>query len=78
MGTTRYVHCTKCVQSKPKGITTEQYARLNVSIEPSGLLIACRRHQMPVVLIGPEQLKAWMEVSPPCDLCAKGIPHAPH
>ena len=75
MGQTRYIHCKQCVEQKPRDMSTEKYARLNVSIEPGGLLIACMRHKKPVVLMTPEQLKEWMKIPPACDMCAKGIPH---
>lgn len=75
MGTTRYIHCRECVKIHPKDRPMEKFARLSCSIEPGGFLVSCVRHRRPVVLVTPEQLKTWMESTPECELCKRGVPH---
>jgi hypothetical protein len=71
-----FMHCAKCIQEKPKNMSMEKYSRLDVGLDAEGILIGCRRHQIPVVYLTPESLTKLLENQPKCDMCEQGVPHS--
>jgi len=45
----RWVHCKHCVEERPEGVSPAEYAALSVGVSWHGLLVWCRRHQVPVI-----------------------------
>lgn len=46
-----FVHCGKCLQSRPNSISPRDYAQLEVGFTPIGLQVWCKRHEVNVVHI---------------------------
>jgi hypothetical protein len=71
----RYIHCRMCMEKIPRGMSAEKHARLAVSIEPGGLLVACVRHKKPVAFLTLAELERLIHEVPECELCKQGIAH---
>lgn len=67
-GVRGFVHCKQCV-------LRQQVQRLEVGVTDEGLLVSCKKHGI-VVHFTPELLAETIASPPPCDLCARGEPHA--
>lgn len=44
-----FVHCGKCIQEKPKGVSPSAWAQLEVGYTKEGIQVWCRRHEINVV-----------------------------
>jgi hypothetical protein len=63
----RFVHCAKCVGEMPGYVKGPRYwMRFEIGLTPTGLLIRCVRHDMPVAHLTPRALNAIVEARPPC------------
>lgn len=64
----RYVHCTRCVREHPKGdVSLREWMRFEVGLTPTGFLIRCVRHEMPVVHLTPEAMQQIVSTHQHCD-----------
>lgn len=61
----RFMHCARCVRERAK-------ERFEVGLTMSGLQVWCVRHNCNVAAI---ELDEPMAALPPCEWCAKGVPH---
>lgn len=83
---TRFLHCVKCIEERPEGVSPAEYARLSVSLTPIGIQVFCQRHEINVIHVdlgeGPVRANISakgdkiqtlnMTAPPPCKMCAEG------
>lgn len=46
-----YIHCGKCLDEKPEGISPRDFAQLEFGYTKMGLQVWCKRHEVNVVNI---------------------------
>ena len=46
---TMFLHCKKCLQEKPPGISPRDYAQLEIGFTHPGFQVWCRRHEVNVI-----------------------------
>lgn len=63
----RYLHCSRCVQEHPKGeVSMREWMRLELGLTPTGFLLRCVRHNIPVVHLTPEAMQTIVNIHQPC------------
>lgn len=62
----RYLHCARCVREKPEGVSMREWLRLEVGLTPTGFLIRCVRHEIPVTHLTPEAMSQIVDTHQPC------------
>lgn len=67
-----FMHCQKCLRSKPGNHSASSWSNLEVGLTPAGhLQVWCRRHNEHVYTSGQP-----VETPPPvCAECETGMPH---
>ena len=44
-----FIHCKKCLEEKPPGISPREYVQLEVGFTKPGLQVWCKRHEVNVM-----------------------------
>ncbi len=52
----QYMHCDKCIQSLPDGISPQERSQIEVGLTLTGIQIRCIRHDMVVAEFTPQGL----------------------
>jgi hypothetical protein len=67
-----FMHCRKCVRSKPAQYSANSWSNLEVGLTPAGhLQVWCRRHNEHVYT-SPHPVET---PQPVCEACETGMPH---
>lgn len=48
---TAYMHCGKCIDELPRGVSPSEYQRLEIGLTDIGLQVWCKRHNLNVAHI---------------------------
>ena len=46
---TSFIHCKKCLEEKPSGMSPRAYVQLEVGFTTPGLQVWCKRHEVNVM-----------------------------
>lgn len=67
-----FMHCRKCLDTKPDSLSMRQWARLEVGVTSDGhLQVWCVRHDVNVM-----HTEDTNPIDTACEQCQKGVPHA--
>lgn len=44
-----YVHCSRCIDELPAGVSPRDWASLEIGFTPSGIQVWCKRHECNVM-----------------------------
>lgn len=65
----RALVCARCAKEKPRGVSHQQYARIQVGLTDGGIQIWCVRHDMNIAHFTPAELATVLAHPPDCDCC---------
>lgn len=68
-----FAHCRACAVQKPANQSMSEWARLDVGMTATGLLVWCKRCRKEVVHFTPDGLREMIADHPQCACCPGGV-----